>query len=103
MCVCVCVCVCGDWCVQVPSSYVALQRRISEEVVKCHENEIPPVLNQKEFAALAESIENNDILDPEELSLGKCMGIGWPGMLRAIEFCCSTTSNIASSRSSLGY
>jgi hypothetical protein len=56
---------------QVPSSYVALQKRVSEEVQRCREKEIPPVLNQKEFASLAESIENNDITDPEELSLGK--------------------------------
>ena len=60
----------GGDCVQVPSSYVAFQKRISEEVIKCRENDIPPVLSQKEFAALAEGIENNDILDPEELSLG---------------------------------
>ncbi len=59
-------------CVKVPSSYVALQKRVSEEVLRCREKEIPPVLSQKEFAALAESTENNDILDPEELSLGKC-------------------------------
>jgi len=55
---------------QVPSSYVALQKRIAEEVLKCREKVIPPVLSQKEFAALADTIENNDILDPEELSLG---------------------------------
>lgn len=56
---------------QVPSSYVALQKKVAEEVSRCREKEIPPVLNQKEFAALAESIENNDITDPEELSLGE--------------------------------
>lgn len=49
---------------------MALQKKVSEEVMRCQEKEIPPVLNQKEFAALAESIENNDISDPEELSLG---------------------------------
>lgn len=57
--------------IKVPSSYVSLQKKVAEEVSKCREREIPPVLNQKEFAALAESIENNDISDPEELSLGK--------------------------------
>lgn len=61
-------------CLQVPSSYVALQQRVSEEVIRCREKEVPPVLNQKEFAALAESIEDGDINDPEELSLG------WPFM-----------------------
>lgn len=55
---------------QVPSSYVALQKKVAEEVQRCRDKEIPPVLNQKEFAALAESTENNDIADPEELSLG---------------------------------
>lgn len=49
---------------------MALQKKVSEEVMRCREKEIPPVLNQKEFAVLAESIENNDITDPEELSLG---------------------------------
>ena len=57
--------------VQVPSSYVALQQKVAEEVMRCREKEVPPVLNQKEFAALAESIEDGDINDPEELSLGK--------------------------------
>ena len=50
---------------------MALQKKVSEEVHHCRDKEIPPVLNQKEFASLAESIENNDITDPEELSLGK--------------------------------
>lgn len=40
-------------------------------MIRCREKEVPPVLNQKEFAALAESIEDGDINDPEELSLGK--------------------------------
>ena len=53
-----------------PSSYVALQKKISEEVVAYREKEDPPVLNQKEFATLAESLDDNDIADPEELSLG---------------------------------
>ena len=56
---------------QVPSSYVALQQKVAEEVMRCREKEVPPVLNQKEFATLAESIEDGDINDPEELSLGK--------------------------------
>jgi hypothetical protein len=59
---------------QVPSSYVALQQKVAEEVMRCREKEVPPVLNQKEFAALAESIEDGDINDPEELSLGKYSG-----------------------------
>ena len=41
--------------------------------MRCREKEVPPVLNQKEFAALAESIEDGDINDPEELSLGNCI------------------------------
>lgn len=41
-------------------------------MIRCREKEVPPVLNQKEFAALAEAIEDGDINDPEELSLG------WP-------------------------
>ncbi|MCG8625424.1 MAG: hypothetical protein MJE68_25930 [Proteobacteria bacterium] len=45
---------------------------MAEEVMRCREKEVPPVLNQKEFAALAESIEDGDINDPEELSLGMC-------------------------------
>ena len=43
----------------------------------CQAKEIPPVLNQKEFVALAERIPNNDmvdpnrdLIDPEELSVG---------------------------------
>ena len=45
--------------------------------MRCREKEVPPVLNQKEFAALAESIEDGDINDPEELSLGRdgCDGV----------------------------
>ena len=55
---------------QVPASYVALQKLIAEKVQECLEKEIPPVLNQKEFAALADKIPDSDIADPEELSLG---------------------------------
>eukprot|EP00731_Ephydatia_muelleri_P016582 Em0009g1006a len=61
---------------KVPASYVALQKVISEEVKNCQAKEIPPVLNQKEFVALAERIPNNDmvdpnrdLIDPEELSV----------------------------------
>lgn len=56
---------------QVPSSYVSLQQVIAEEVRTCQEKEIPPVLNQKEFATLADRIPESDISDPEELSLGR--------------------------------
>lgn len=56
---------------QVPASYVALQRLIASEVKICQTKEIPPVLNQKEFAALADFIPDSDISDPEELSLGE--------------------------------
>ena len=63
--------------IQVPSSYVALQQKVIEEVIRCREKEVPPVLNQKEFAALAESIEDGDINDPEELSLGNTCTFAW--------------------------
>ena len=56
---------------QVPASYVALQRLIAEEVRVCQVKGIPPVLNQKEFAALSDFIPDSDISDPEELSLGE--------------------------------
>ena len=56
---------------QVPASYINLQRLISEEVRSCHEKGIPPVLSQKEFAALADRMPDSDISDPEELSLGE--------------------------------
>ena len=54
---------------------MALQGKVLEEVIRCREKEVPPVLNQKEFAALAESIEDGDINDPEELSLGTCIHV----------------------------
>ena len=54
--------------VQVPASYIQLQNLIEEESKRLREIEQPPVLNQKEFAALAE--KTNDITDPEELTLG---------------------------------
>ncbi len=56
---------------QVPSSYVALQKKVSEEVMRCREKETPPVLNQMEFSRLAQTLDDNDITDPEELSLGR--------------------------------
>ncbi len=37
----------------------------------CREKEIPPVLNQMEFSSLAQTLDDNDIADPEELSLGE--------------------------------
>ena len=55
---------------QVPASYIGLQREISEEVRVCQEKGIPPVLSQKEFAALTDRMADSDISDPEELSLG---------------------------------
>lgn len=72
---------------QVPSSYVALQKKVSEEVARCREKEIPPVLNQKEFAVLAESIENSDISDPEEVSLGKLTILPGRFMSNSISLC----------------
>ena len=89
MCVCVYVCVAWGHCMillldhthaipppsphlspKVPASYIELQKKIAEEVLKCTREQRPPVLNQKEFAALAKTIPNSDLLDPEELSLG---------------------------------
>ena len=58
---------------KVPASYIKLQEKIAQEVEKCARDQKPPVLNQKEFAALAKSIPNCDIVDPEELSLGECV------------------------------
>lgn len=65
-----------------PASYSALQQQVTEEVQLCREKEIPPVLNQKEFAALADSIPDGDILDPEELSLGRRGRVGEGGEMR---------------------
>ena len=48
-----------------------LQEVISEEVFQYWTNNQPAILNQKEFAALAQRIPNNDILDLEELSVGE--------------------------------
>ena len=56
---------------QVPASYINLQRLIAEEVRSCQEKGVPPVLSQKEFAALADRMPDSDISDPEELSLGE--------------------------------
>lgn len=55
---------------QVPASYINLQKVIAEEVRNCQVKETPPVLSQKEFAALADRMPDSDISDPEELSLG---------------------------------
>ncbi len=55
-------------CFQVPSSYIDLQKLVESEAKRCHEVDKPPVLSQKEFAALAS--DTSDITDPEELSLG---------------------------------
>ena len=52
-----------------PASYISLQNLIEEEAKRLREEEKPPVLNQKEFATLAE--KTGDITDPEELTLGK--------------------------------
>ena len=54
---------------QVPSSYIDLQTLIAEEARRCREQDVPPVLNQREFAQIAE--KTGDINDPEELSLGE--------------------------------
>ena len=58
----------GILCFQVPSSYIDLQKLVESEAKRCHEVDKPPVLSQKEFAALAS--DTSDITDPEELSLG---------------------------------
>ena len=52
---------------------MALQKEVAEEVKNCLFKDIPPVLNQKEFTALAERIPKSDICDPEEVSLGVYM------------------------------
>ena len=60
---------------QVPSSCMALQKKLSEEVVWYKEKGIPPVLNQSAFSQLAQSLdsEDNNIMDAEELSQGMCI------------------------------
>ena len=60
---------------KVPASYVELQKRIAEEVCKCTKEQKPPVLNQEEFAALAKTIPNSDLLDPDKLYLGECVSV----------------------------
>ena len=52
-----------------PRSYCVLQNFVEEEARRLKEVGQPPVLNQKEFATLAEKTE--DITDPEELTLGE--------------------------------
>ena len=61
---------------QVPQSYIAFQEVISAEVGVYRTNGQPAILNQREFAALANKIPNNDILDLEELSVGEYLGVG---------------------------
>ena len=52
---------------------MALQKKLSEEAVRYKEKGIPPVLNQKAFSRLAQSVdpEDTDIMDSAELLLGK--------------------------------
>jgi len=50
---------------------VSLQQAVLNEVDRLRREEQPPVLNEEEFTALARSDPKNDILDPEELQLGK--------------------------------
>ena len=57
--------------INVQNIYYTTSGLIASEVKICQTKEIPPVLNQKEFAALADFIPDSDISDPEELSLGE--------------------------------
>lgn len=50
---------------------MALQKVIADEVQKCNSEKRPPILNQEAFASLASSIPNSDIVDPEDLSIGR--------------------------------
>lgn len=50
-----------------------LQNFVEEEARRLKEVGQPPVLNQKEFATLAEKTE--DITDPEELTLGESVSV----------------------------
>ena len=50
---------------------MSLQQAVLNEVERLRKEEQPPVLNEEDFAVLARSDPKNDILDPEELQLGK--------------------------------
>ena len=55
---------------QVPSSYLWLQKVLEGEVAQRRESGVPPVLTQEEFTRLTDKIPENDILDDEDLALG---------------------------------
>lgn len=60
---------------QVPSSYVSLQQAVQNECERLRKLELPPVLDEEEFAALAKSDPKSDIHDAEELQLGELLRV----------------------------
>ena len=55
---------------QIPGSYIDLQRLIQEEVAKRKVSHLPPILTHEEFVEVTKLIPNNDITDDEDLASG---------------------------------
>ena len=58
---------------QVPQSYTDLQQAVIQEAERRRSTGEPPILLEDEILQLAKSSPENDILDTEELTLGKCV------------------------------
>ena len=55
-----------------PQSYTDLQQSVIQEAERRRSTGEPPILLEHEILQLAKSSPQNDILDTEELTLGKC-------------------------------
>ena len=55
-----------------PQSYTDLQQAVIQEAERRRSTGEPPILLEHEILQLAKSSPQNDILDTEELTLGKC-------------------------------
>ena len=60
---------------QVPQSYIDLQQAVIQEAERRRTTGEPPVLLEDEILQFAKCSPQNDILDTEELTLGKCASV----------------------------
>lgn len=64
---------------QVPQSYIDLQQAVIQEAERRRSTGEPPILLEDEILQLAKCSPQNDILDTEELTLGRLSQVSEKG------------------------
>lgn len=79
-----------------PQSYIDLQQAVIQEAERRRSSGEPPILLEDEILQLAKSSPQNDILDTEELTLGRLSQVSEKGTVKKTHFMVGCSSRWAS-------